>query len=287
MNKVSEISYYGNGFTLLPWADAIREKGFAKIPDNWLAVFPVIIAHANKKREAFPSYERISILAGVSKSTVSEAIDSLVSSGWIAKYSRNTASKLSQNVYKLTYGTSFGSRHWIALHHDIIKSGVWGLMLPSQRKVYLLFRAFAWSGGWGFGVDGLSYEDDAYYRERYPEFTNLQDHSNFLPLRLYDVNKFIPLSGLSPRTYQTAYDWLVENELIIFGDEEFQEGFTMPFKPNRCCNAIIQKLSEIKVEATKRQVSSATKRSLTCSKKRLAKKLSSGQSTSKLTSQNS
>lgn len=266
MEKIRTHSPYGKGFALLPWAEHFRDGRMPTIPDSWIAVLPVIIAHANANREAWPGYARICALASVSRSTLHEAIDGLVRSGWIYQYTRN-AGKISHNVYRLIYGNKADSRRWIALHHDIIFSGVWAMMRPSDRKVYLMLRAFGWRGGHSMAADFVACDIDMLGEP----YASICRDSNFLPAHIYDPTVFQQLSGMKARTYRASFAWLLSNRLVIAVGEknDMQEGLLMPFRPGRYAPDIKERLMLAKTASRgKMEASSGAKRSLSFARRR-------------------
>jgi hypothetical protein len=264
--EIRRHSRYGDGFALIPWAERFREGRMPNFPDSWIAVLPVIVAHANEDREAWPGYARICALAQVARKTLHDAISGLVENGWITRFSRKTG-RNTHNVYRLAYGTGFESRQWIALHHDMIFSGVWGKMRPSDRKVYLMLRAFAWRGGHAI-PDGFIGGDPEERIEE--EQAGVFYDSNFLPAHVYDPAEFQRLSGISGRTFRDSFSWLLANQLVVRTGEsdDMEDGFLMPFRPGRHAPDVERKIAEAELEPGFAKVSPGAKRSLTCALRR-------------------
>ena len=274
-NKIREHSKHGDGFALLPWAEHFREGRMPNFPDPWIAVLPVIVAHANKNREAWPGYARLCALAQVSRTTLHDAISGLVEKKWITRYSRKSG-RNTHNVYRLIYGDGFESRHWIALHHDMIFSGVWGKMRPSDRKVYLMLRAFGWRGGhaipdgWvGMGAcpDEAGIQELADYD---PEYPLIFQEANFLPAHIYDPAEFQKLSGMNARTYRDSFSWLLNNGLVIPTgyNDSLEEGYLLPFRPGRHAPDIEKKVAEAELTTDFAKTSPGARRSLACARRR-------------------
>jgi hypothetical protein len=257
--NIKRYSRYGEGFALMPWAEHFREGRMPNFPDSWIAVLPVIVAHANENREAWPA--RICALAQVSRTTLQSAISGLVEKKWIARFSRKTG-KNTHNVYRLIYGDGFDSRHWIALHHDLIFSGVWGKMRPSDRKVYLMLRAFAWRGGHAISDGFIGDSPEDYIEE---EQAGIFYDSNFLPAHIYDPAEFQKLSGMNGRTFRDSFSWLLVNMLVIRTGEgdDMEDGFLMPFRPKRHAPDIMQKVAEAELDPGFVKQSPGSKRALT------------------------
>ena len=237
-------------------------------PDSCIAVLPIIIAHANEKREAWPGYARICSLAQVSRTTLHEALAWLVDNKWIAKFSRKTG-KNTHNCYRLLWPEYDDSRKWIALHHDLIFSGVWGKMRTSDRKVYLMLRAHAWRGGHAI-PDAFIGESpgDCIEDEQRGVFYD----SNFLPAHIYDPATFRNLSGMNERTYRSSFSWLLDNGLVVptCNSDDFEDGFLMPFRPGRHAPDIERQVAQAELAQTFDYVkaSSGAKRSLTAAIRR-------------------
>lgn len=266
MENIRRHSRHGDGFALIPWAEHFREGRMPNIPDSWIAVLPVIIAHANENREAWPGYARICALAQVGRKTLHDAVSGLVEKKWITRFSR-TAGKNTHNVYRLAYGENFDSRHWIALHHDIIFSGVWGKMRPSDRKVYLMLRAFGWRGGHAIPDGFIGCEPGDSIEE---EDAGVFYDSNFLPAHVYDPAEFQRLAGMNARNFRRSFSWLLENKLVIqVGEgEDMEEGFLMPFRPGRHAPDIEKKVEEAELGPGFAKVSPGAKRAMTCARRR-------------------
>jgi hypothetical protein len=262
--EVRAESPYGDGFALMRWAKQFREGRMQNFPDSWLAVLPAIAAHANENREAWPGYARICALAQVSRTTLKDAISELVENNWIARFSRKTG-RNTHNVYRLLWSIDDDSRQYIALHHDLIFSGVWGKMRPSDRRVYLALRAFAWRGGHALPDGFLGGENEENLED---EERDIFRNANFLPAHVYDPAEFQRLAGMNARTYRDSFSWLIDNQLMLLTDssgEEMEEGILMPFRPGRYAPDVQRKVSEAKLEKEHNyaKASPGAKRSLT------------------------
>jgi len=91
--------WQGNGFALLPWANYIREGRINSFQDGSFDVFPVIVAHCLGGDSAFPSMSRIAALAGVSKSTVINAVTWLDKYNWISVKRTILKNGRTKNIY--------------------------------------------------------------------------------------------------------------------------------------------------------------------------------------------
>lgn len=158
-----------------------------------------------------------------------------------------------------SYSASFGSgtgKDWISVYDDLIKSGVWAVMPPSARKVYLVMKAFTVEGfyanaGW---VDPDHYED---VREV------CEDHFDFMPASILDgFGRERPtlanLCGLNDRTYRHAKVWLTDNELMHFYEGDYYTGLAFPHRPNRYAPKVLEAM-----ETKKEKQSEAARRGCT------------------------
>ena len=253
-----------NSFSMLPWKESFREGGMRSLSNPEIKVLPIIAAHANKNtRKAWPSYGRICALARASKATVAEAIDALVAKKLIAKSSDMEGTR-SHNVYQLLFiynqdneDESYKDK-WIALHHELFYSGVWGAMIGSARRVYLILRAFAWAGRSAATDEYYNYPDEAKIievddGERWRRFHHTR--VQFLPLHKYNPEEFAYLSDISKRALYDGMAWLTANRLIIPYDVDSDRGepiagFIIPFRPGRYVPDVEESVRKAKEESS-------------------------------------
>lgn len=278
--KKRRIQRAGKGFSLLPWRECFRSGGMSEWSDAALAVLPVIAAHANREGEAWPSYDTIRTLARVSKTTVFAALTELVETGRLVKTKQQGNN--TYNRYRLCFGNYNDDPHYhIAIHHDLIFSGAWGAMRPSERRVYLIFKAFAWKGRQAvpYGYQESDYKGPSAKKlelllvnvaGKLREF----DHSEvlFLPEHMYDPAEFRELSGVAPRTYSEALGWLTENGLICPYEAtgDVQDGFIIPFQPGGKFPCVLEAVERVKRENAKRRGSPGARRSMNALLRRTA-----------------
>ena len=274
----------GKGFCLLPWGQIVRNGGMADWPDAAIAVLPVLALHRNRDGLAWPRYELICALAQVGKNTVAEAIAWLVENGWIEKTSRHGMN--TYNEYKLLFGyepADRNSRDWIAIYRQFIEWGAWGTMRPSERRVYLTFRACAWVGldAIEHGHVNASYHDLKNYdadkvppivvRSGAEELELTFEEFAYLPEHRHDPAKVIELSGVNPRTYRAAQAWLMEEGLICLYDDDgvVGPGLIMPFEPGIKFPKVLEAIEKAKeANLSRSKATPGAKRSLAAMRRR-------------------
>lgn len=269
------------GFCRMPWGESFREGAMTQWSDACLAVLPVIAAHANRDGKAWPQYGRICALAQVSKTTVARAVEQLTAGEWITKFPK-WSGKYCGNGYRLSFGSYIeGSREYIAMYHRLVTSGTWGAMSPAARRVYLIFRAFAWTG---LNAVELGFESADYGRAISPDDETVEPIAvevrgkwkefhyrdiQFLPTRIYDPASFADLSGVNPRTFRAARAWLIDNGLLCpyaydqDADGEYSiAGFIIPLLPGIRFPHVLKAVEKAKKESMARvQASPGAKRS--------------------------
>ena len=274
----------GKGFCLLPWGEIVRSGEIAEWSSASIAVLPVIAAHANKAGEAWPSYDLISALARISKTTVAKALEELSEKGLIVKTKHQGVN--TYNKYQLCIESyDENPNEYIAIHHKLIFSGTWGSMTPSERRVYLVCRAFSRAGlsAIHLGYRKIHTEQDVkpievIFRGEYQEFN--YSEVQFLPEHIYDPAKFTMLAGVKPRTFRAAMVWLIETGLLCpyiwDGDEGDYEpvpvisGFIIPLRPPIIFRQVIQAVEKVKKESLARKGMSGAKRSFTALHRRVS-----------------
>ena len=244
-----------SSFCLLPWGKSFREGGMLEFSDAEIAVLPVIAIHADNKQKAYPGYERICALAKVSKATVAKGIDGLADKGLIAKTTSLTGAQ-SYNEYRLLFSYDKNNddksytRQWIALHRELFEYGIWGEMPPKKRRVYLILKAFAWSGlsSTEFGYNGAEFVE-VYERKKWRTLplSNIQ----FLSGSAHSAAEFARLAGVADRTYRDAKAWLIDNSLIIPHSEGKIDGFVIPFWPKAYFRDVVAAIKKAKEESAR------------------------------------
>lgn len=264
----------GGGFCLLPWGKAFRDGAMREWSSACLAVLPVIAAHANKEGEAWPSYELICALASVSKGTVSKALEELSRMGLVVISKQQGVN--TYNRYRLCFGDYDGnSREHIAIYHKLIFSGCWGAMSPSTKRVYLLFRAFAWTGKNAVHLGHNEHPDDlepieVNIRGKWREFKHSE--FNYLPDHIYAPAEFTRLAGVSSRTFRNALTWLVENGIfgLYDGTDDISGGLIIPFQPVVRFRSVVDAVEKVKKESAERKARPGALRSIKALRRRIA-----------------
>jgi hypothetical protein len=208
-------------FVLLPFQSIIHRGELPRFSDAELALLPVLIAHENQQnRKAFPSQDRISILAGIRKKRVSEAISGLANSGWVHAYAVPLPGGRSRYEYVLKYPAYSPENKdiWFSLPKGLFLNGVWGDMPPSVKKLYLVLQALSWRyemvevpnpSSWLEWETAMEEGDESW--ERFVD-------SRFLVGQELDF-----ATGLSSRTRRWAMEWLEHVGLFHIVDDELEE----------------------------------------------------------------
>ncbi|MBG0790948.1 MAG: hypothetical protein H0S80_10675 [Desulfovibrionaceae bacterium] len=239
-------------FILLPFRESIRAGEFGYWEDSHIAVLPVLIAHENRKtRIARPSLDRIAVLAGVAKRTAAGATSSLQRSRWLTKQSIPLPGGRTRLEYRLDY-TPYRERTdqgaWVRLESSLIFQGVWAVMPPSVRKLYLTLLGFSWSSHMAWVPDDGACGDD---------WLIAYDHEGDLE-RFVDARYLTPpflnnAAGLEERTGRRAWSWLMDNGFIIANGEGttssptdlYREGIIMPDVTNLKCDSVLRRLGSV------------------------------------------
>jgi hypothetical protein len=199
-----------------------------------------------------------------------------VDKGWITKSSGQRLGTNIHNEYRLQFYPSGDDvkRDWIRLDRMLFDSGVWGFMRPSERRIYLLFRAMAWAGRSavpdGYVEDDVKpIEVEAWGKWRKFHHSEVQ----FLPNHIYNPADFRRLSGVKERAFRVAIVWLHDNDIIIPYEHLWDNaisGFIIPFSPKIYFPDVQLAVKKAKDESAARKVSSGAKRSLTAIHRRTA-----------------
>lgn len=151
------------------------------------------------------------------------------------------------------------------MYDDVIKSGVWAVMPPSARKLYLVMKAFTVEGfyantGW---ADPYT---DAYTDLRH----DYAEDFDFMPASVLDgFGRERPtlanLCGLNDRTYRFAKNWLTDNQLMHFYEGDYYTGLAFPHKPNRFAPKVLEAMEnkkKVQGDAARRGCTGHAKKSL-------------------------
>jgi len=120
----------------------IENLNWSLLPISSKAVFPVIACHVNKEGKAFPSEERIAIMAGVSEKTVRIGIRALENfSGFTYDYYVTKRGKRAKKfTVKLPLSNKRGSA--FPFYKFILDAGLWHEMKPAAQALYPVMRYF-------------------------------------------------------------------------------------------------------------------------------------------------
>lgn len=250
MTDPRPVLFSGKGLALLPFVEAAKNGKLAKYNDSQLAVLPVLISFENKDtREAFPCVETIATLSGMSNTTVLSALSSL-NGHWFTIQKKTLKNGRPKNIYRMIYSryTDNPAPGWISLSHAIIKNGLWAIMTPSARKLYLVMKAFCLPG---------IYADLGWINRDRDDFNphDRDDYFDFLPNHvLKGFGKIRPslanLCGLEDRTYWRTKKWLLDVGMISEHEGDFHSGLALYSDIKKYAPKIIQEIECIRNRLT-------------------------------------
>lgn len=234
----------GDPFILLPLAEHAREGKLATWEDPLLAVLPVLIAHENSgTRLAWPSISRVAVLSGLGKPAANMGISALKNWKWCTSDTRPDGGPAWKMIYPAYRQSGLDSGSWIRIDRSVIMKGLWGIMTPSAKKLYIVMRGLALmghlaDGGWipGYVPDGYEESDDY----------------AFLPAGKMAPAELSKLTGLQPRTLLNARDWLLANRMALPTEGNQLEGLLLPYDPGLYSPKALEALANLKTKAAGR-----------------------------------
>lgn len=231
-----------SGFFLLPsfvqWTQEGRMsiKHASTVSDNFIAILPVLLTYEDlRTRESYPGIDRIATLAGVSPNTASTFLNTLAEWKWL-HISRKPARLPGRmkHVYKMLYG-AYGPQseptNWIRMDNALVRDGVWAVMPPSARRVYLVLRA---NGLREHRADGEWLNEN--------DLDGTAAEYQFVPAKFWGSAYLTEATGLPDRTLRDAKAWLVKEGLVYSTHEHQEEGLLMPFDPQRHVPRVLKAL---------------------------------------------
>ena len=262
---------YGDGFAMLPFRLHAREGSLSMWSDNQLSILAVLISFENRKtRLSFPNHDTIAALAGVSKGTIPNVISVLSDGGWFSVVRETVGRMRIRHAYHMKYASydaGNNDRRWITVYNNIIKSGVWAVMPPSARKLYIVFKSFSYPGTYADhawqDIDTLAYLLDEYPFDFMPE--------SFLDIFGTEACPTLAkLCGVSERTYRDAKKWLTDNNLMQYHEGDKFSGLAFPHNPERYSPRVLASIEAAKAASAERHgraLSSGSKRTIRAMKK--------------------
>lgn len=242
------------GFLLLPLKQRILEGRLPQMDDHALATLVVLIAHeAAKTRIACPSQDRMAILAGISKQAVALAVDELAAAGWLQKSRLPASGGRTRFQYHMTYARytrGDTSGRWLRLERHIVLNGVWAVMPPSVRRLYLCLLAMSWSGNSAFITEDN--ERDWLLEPR------SSGAGRFVDVRYLEPSELRRLVRIEPRTFTRAWAWLTAEKLLepVSDDSyegeisECREGVFLANLPDLYAPAVQERMRKLKAAAS-------------------------------------
>ena len=142
------------------------------LPLSSKSIYPVIGCHCNKKGESWPSQQTIADLAGVTRKTVREGIEGLLSIPWFRVENKITSRGMRNKKYIIEQDDSES----FPFHKNILETGRWrGLSKYSNSKaahaVYCVCRAYGFQDAdMYFETEGIEgYELQEFWEDVYPD----------------------------------------------------------------------------------------------------------------------
>lgn len=141
------------------------------LPLSSKSIYPVIGCHCNKKGEAWPSQQTIADLAGVTRKTVGEGINGLLSIPWFRIENKITSRGMRNKKYIIEQDDSES----FPFHKNILETGRWrGLSKYSNSKaahaVYCVCRAYGFQDiDWYNEVKDTDFTEQDFWVEMYPD----------------------------------------------------------------------------------------------------------------------
>ncbi len=246
-----------DGFFLLPLRLTITGGELQKWGNDTLAVLVVLIAHENSNtRLACPTQARIAALAGISKTTVGGALDSLARLGW-----------LTTTVHPTRRGLGFYQKHhmkyarhrngdksgkWLHIERYIVANGIWAAMPPDTRRLYLTLLALSW-GGYGTPA---SYEEDV---TTYACVVPAPEDGRFVDAGYLSPQKLRDMAGITQRTFTRAWNWLVDAKMIVGAPDGMREtenyeskgGIMLTYNSSLQVPAVLERVARAKADIAK------------------------------------
>lgn len=247
-----------SGFVMLPLRKAVLDGDWAKWDDRKIAVFPVLIAHANKaSRVAIPSQARIAILAGVSKTTVAKTVNELEEERFLSTELTFTQFGRTRTKYRMEYAPYKasdrtigsdkrpGEAEWLRVDSYLILKGHWATMPPSVRRLFLVLIA---NSRGNYGAD--------YSRSTgcWDDIAPL-DEGRFVDARYLDPGYLRRTTQLTPRTFKRAWDSLLDTGLMRVQEggqaRGYKAGVLLIYEPTLASPKILARITKQKEEAAK------------------------------------
>jgi len=253
--------YTGEGFALFPWGGHIRERQSVPWPDNVVSVYPALVAHFNENGEAFPSIERLSILSGIRKSYVSDALRLLEETKWILVTKTMSRSGRAKNRYQsMVKRECCSSDAYISISSKIILNGLWANLKPSARKLYLVLKSYSCIGAYA-DLGGEIFASNGYDLSEL--LIDCKSTFDFIPASRLATITDVDADGkalhdfcnVTKRTLLEAKADLVAHGMMRRYDGGVYTGVALPHDPGIYVPSVLKRLND-----SKRQQASAKAR---------------------------
>lgn len=137
----------GHPVALSPqWCDILREKTLSEGDFHHLSVLMGLYAHMNDATGlCTPRTNRLAILLGMRKEAVLQNIHSLQEHKWLNFKRVTTANK--REKFDYTLHSHAHDPKALIFSAELLTSGLWAYLTPSERKVWLKLRVHSIHGG--------------------------------------------------------------------------------------------------------------------------------------------
>ena len=203
----------GGVFFMVPLG-ASRDKAVAPYTSGWdngvLSVYIVLLAHENTvSRIAYPSLDRVSALAGVSKTTAQKAVQMLrdISRVNVCKQKNRQTGNI-KNVFTFqhpSYHNAEDTSQYFPVYKEVIFYGLWASMPPSTRKLYLCLS--------DLGLMPGKEEGDYIYDEYMTDAVSEREYL-FIKYLHYDPHFLENRAGISQQARYRGIQWLKEKGIL-------------------------------------------------------------------------
>lgn len=224
------------------------------IGDEFIAIFPVLVSFENSvSRRSFPSLDKLAKLAGVSPNTAQQQVLTMSirpdrPNGWLHIIKKPIGHGRTQHIYQMAYAAYAGteSKEWIRIARAVFHKGVWAVMTPSARRVYLVLRAH---GQFMERADG--------------EWVEIEDTAGvlatevYVPAAYWATSHLVKATGLNERTVREAKAWFIAADMAYPTADDQEEGVMMPFDPQRHAPKVLESIAATRKRNTERGIAPA------------------------------
>ena len=222
--------FLGKGFALLRIRDSTLNGDLAGWPDAALSTLVVLGAHADQEGDAYPGWQRIATLGGLSKLSLGPALKHLEKTSLIEIHNRAR-----RRSYRIALGEYSDSVH---IWQTVVFSGLWSACTPAARKLYITFQALSRPGS----GDADNHMSTSEWRDAVEQGLD-DDGCRHVPAENAVPSKLGHLAGLPDRTRRDAMERLFGLKLIQ-DPEDFDGGLVLPNNPGCYIPEVLKALEQ-------------------------------------------